>query len=129
MQTAAFGFAAVLCLALSFSCGSDNGPRVDTRIRVERFRFFPNQVDVRPGTRVRWVNVERRANDATFSVTSGTGPDDPEAGALFDRTLLGAPQGEPEGDDFIYKFDERGTFFYFSRLPEGGEFMGRVTVR
>jgi hypothetical protein len=43
--------------------------------------------------------------------------------------LRGYSSGQAEGESFIYKFEDRGSFPYFSRLPEGHEFHGLVDVQ
>lgn len=120
----------ILLLGLgSLSCGESTKPRFDHEIRVERLRFFPNDISIGPGSRVRFVNVERKGSDTIRTVTSGAGPMDPERGNLFDEVLEGFDAGNVDGDDFLYDFDERGTFTYYTRFPEGEEFTGTIRVQ
>jgi plastocyanin len=53
----------------------------EDEVVIELFRtsFFPRTVEVSVGDTVTWV-----LQDGTHQIASGTGPDDPEAGALFD---------------------------------------------
>lgn len=112
-----------------FACSETAQPRADHEIRVETARFFPSVEDVALGASVRWTNVLRDAPENVRTVTSGTGPDDPEAGALFDVSLKGFASGEATGESFLFSFSERGTYSYFSRLPDGAEFTGTIRVQ
>jgi len=124
-----FRFALALgVLVLGTSCGDDSTKvDADVEVRIERARFFPNEVSISPGAKVRWVNVLPRSAENERTVTSGT-KDDPDAGSLFDVTLKGYASGEPEGETFVFEFDEPAVYHYFSRLPTGEEFTGTVTV-
>ncbi len=96
---------------------------------METARFFPSASVIPIGGKVRWVNFLSRSDANRRTVTSGTGPEDPDAGMLFDVTLEGFGQGEPTGESYTRTFNERGTFNYFTRLPSGAEFTGTVTVQ
>lgn len=126
MTKLAMALLAVACLPLAAGCGNDS-PGADHEIRIETARFFPKDPDLRPGETVRWYNTLPKSAENVRTVTSGTGPDDPDAGKLFDVTLQGY-EGK-NFDDFTYKFTDRGTYPYFTRLPQGGEYGGTVTVR
>jgi plastocyanin len=108
------------------ACNEDK-KQADYTIDIQTLQFFPNQLSVRVGSTVRWVNINPR--DSVRTVTSGTGPEDSTAGALFDATLRGYLPGDPEGEDFVYQFQDRGTVFYFSRYPTRMPFSGRVEVQ
>lgn len=108
-------------------CGDEPQQQGDYTVQIQTFRFFQDPISVPVGSTVRWVNVNPL--DSVRTVTSGTGSQDSTAGALFDVMLHGYPPGEPEGDDFVYKFEERGSYPYFSRLPQGHEFHGLVEVQ
>jgi plastocyanin len=115
------------CLA---ACGEDSAlPDAEYEVEVRTADFFPATLVINSGERVRWVNVLRRAADSPRTVTSGGGPDDPQAGVLFDEELDGYGSGDRNGEAFVRKFDEPDTVFYFSRLPAGRGFTGRVIVR
>lgn len=116
-------------VVLSLACSSTTEPQVAATVRVETARFFPDQVEVSPGAQVRWYNFLAQGAGTDRTVTSGTGPGDENAGDLFDEVLGGYAQGQPEGDSFIYEFNEPGEYKYFSRLPGGAEFFGTVVVR
>jgi plastocyanin len=109
-------------------CGSDDFPKAKYTIRIQDGSFFPTPQPVPVGSTVRWVNILPRSADNVRTVTSGS-PGDSTAGALFDATLEGRGDGETEGDDFIYRFDERGTFPYFSRYPDPPSLVGTVVVQ
>lgn len=108
-------------------CGDEVQKQGDYTVQIQTFRFFQDPLFIPVGSTVRWVNVNPR--DSIRTVTSGTGPEDSTAGALFDEVLHGYSSGQPEGESFIYKFDDRGSFPYFSRLPSGHEFHGLVEVQ
>jgi plastocyanin len=108
-------------------CGDDAQKQGDYTVQIQTFRFFQDPIYIPVGSTVRWVNVNPR--DSLRTVTSGTGSQDSTAGALFDEVLHGYSSGQAEGESFIYKFEDRGSFPYFSRLPEGHEFHGLVEVQ
>jgi plastocyanin len=110
-----------------FACGDDEPPSADYTVVIQEFRFFENSIVVPAGSTVRWVNLNPR--DSVRTVTSGSGPADTAAGAVFDQTLRGYESGKVEGEDFIYQFDDRGSYAYFSKLPRGSEFTGLVVVQ
>jgi plastocyanin len=118
-----------IVLLLAAGCGSDTAPKADAEVRIQTARFFPDPVEIRPGDTVRWVNTLSRSTENRRTVTSGTGPNDPQAGAAFDDTLQGYPPGSAEGQSVIHEFDDPGTYPYFSRIPQGAEFSGTIVVR
>jgi plastocyanin len=122
----------VAALALfvgTVACSEDSTPDVAVEIDVRRDAFFPaTNVFVKPGSRVRWVNVVEPVEGAR-TVTSGTGPEDPAAGVLFDVILQPRESGEAVGDEFVYRFNDPGNYPYFSRLPQGEEYSGWVIVQ
>jgi len=126
MTKLAIALVAAIWMPFVAGCGDDS-PGADHEIRIETARFFPKDPDVRPGETVRWYNALPKSAENARTVTSGTGPDDPDAGKLFDVTLQGY-EGK-NFDDYTYKFTERGTYPYFTRLPADGEYGGTVTVR
>jgi plastocyanin len=122
-------FLACAASLVATACDDTDPERFDHEIRVQVDSFFPKNIVVGVGSRVRWVNVQRKDQGTARSVTSGTGPDDTDAGVLFDAVVDGFETGEIEGDEFIHRFTDIGTFSYFSRLPEGEEFGGTVVVQ
>jgi plastocyanin len=120
---------ALVVLAVVWGCGdSATRPPGEKQVIVRTDSFFEKDVEITAGKTVRWVNVLRRSEENVRTVTSGTGPDDPKAGDLFDATLQGFASGEAEGDDFVFRFTEPGVYHYFSRYPVGHEFSGTVTA-
>lgn len=116
--------------ALVAACGDDATlPDADHEVQVRTADFFPATLEVAAGERVRWVSILRQGEDSRRTVTSGIGPADPEAGVRFDEELEGYGSGDRTGEAFVFQFDEPDTVFYFSRLPAGREFTGRVIVR
>lgn len=112
------------------ACGDDATlPKADHEVEVRTADFFPATLEISTGESVRWVNVLRKGADSPRTVTSGVGPADPQAGSLFDEELDGYGSGDRTGEAFVRRFDEPDTVYYFSRLPAGHEFTGRVIVR
>lgn len=66
------------------------------------FTFDPAVVTLSPGDTVRWVYTS-----GDHTVTSGTGPFDPESGFLFDGPLTAA------SPLFEHVFDDPGEYPYF----------------
>ncbi len=120
---------ALLAGALSGCNGAATRPPGEKQVVIRTDSFFEKQIEVTAGQPVRWVNGLSRSADNVRSVTSGTGPDDPDAGKLFDVTLQGYAPGQPEGEDFVHRFAEPGVYPYFSRYPAGHEFGGTVYVQ
>jgi plastocyanin len=116
--------------ALVAACSDDPGlPAAEYEVQVRTDSFFPSVLEIDAGERVRWVSTLRKSADSPRTVTSGSGAADPQAGARFDEELDGYGSGDKTGDAFAFRFDEPETVFYFSRLPAGREFAGRVIVR
>lgn len=113
--------------AVVAGCGDEPKKQGDYTVQIQTFRFFQDPISIPVGSTVRWVNVNPL--DSVRTVTSGTGSQDSTAGALFDEVLHGYASGQPEGESFIYTFDERGSYPYFSRLPAGHEFHGLIEVQ
>ena len=122
-----FLVASVLVGWAMVGCGDEPQKQGDYTVQIQTFRFFQDPIAIPVGSTVRWVNVNPL--DSVRTVTSGTGPADSTAGDLFDVTLAGYAPGDPEGDSFIFKFEDRGSFPYFSRLPAGHEFHGLIEVQ
>jgi hypothetical protein len=113
------------------ACGDDTDELLpaDVIIRVTESNFNPsNPAGVHVGNRIEWQN--------TFSgprtVISGSGPDDPNKGELFEVTLPGYKPGEAIGGRFQIVVTEPDTIEYFnSILPGGfvGPFRGMIIVQ
>jgi hypothetical protein len=103
-------------------------PAASLIIKVNETNFNPaNPSNVHIGQRIEWQNWFSDPR----TVTSGTGPDDPHKGELFDATLLPYCSGEAIGGRFQMVFTEPDTIHYFnSILPPGfvGPFSGTIVV-
>jgi plastocyanin len=87
-------------------------------ISLQNSQFAPADVTIKVGQTVMWTSHE----NVPHTVTSGTGPDDPSAGASFDQQLLNS------GATFSQKFTSAGTFPYFCRFHFSMGMKGTVTV-
>ena len=125
--TIMLGAAGLVALLVLGSCG-DDAPGPDHEVRVETARFFPNQLDIRPGESVRWVNILPKSPDNIRTVTDGM-PDSTMAGSEFDVSLQGHESGEAVGESYTRTFGGRGDFPYFTRFPSSNQFTGIVRVR
>jgi len=83
--------------------------------------FSPNPVNVKVGDTVTWTNNDSQLH----TVTSGTGPSDPQMGKQFDSGLTGASVLGP-GKTFSHTFTTAGTFSYFCQLHPA--MVGKVIV-
>jgi hypothetical protein len=124
----------VLAFALAAgvtACGDDTDdlPVADHVIRVTESNFNPsNPAGVHVGERIEWQNTFSQAR----TVISGTGPDDPDRGDLFDVTLPGYKAGDAIGGRFQIVVTEPDTIHYFNTiLPDGfvGPFRGQIIVQ
>lgn len=118
------GFASLLVAVSSLAvagCPADEPDEqpVVTHVDLRNSAFTPREVTIRVGQSVRWTNED----PVIHTVTSG-GPDDPDAGALFDSGDL------IPFDSFDHTFDQVGEFFYFSKRDSGrpGMVGAKVTV-
>jgi plastocyanin len=109
-------------------CGEEDTtlPPADEEVKIQTDRFFPNEVTILPGRRVRWVNTLPKSADNVRTVTSGV-PGSPDS--LFDATLQGYDAGEPVGDSFLFVFEEVGEYPYYSTRPGLAPFTGTVIVQ
>jgi plastocyanin len=114
-------------LGLVSGCSEDDDtlPPADEEVKIQTERFFPSEVTILPGRRVRWVNTLPKSADNVRTVTSGA-PGSPDG--LFDATLQGYDPGEPVGDSFVFIFQEGGEYPYFSTRPGEAPFTGKVIV-
>jgi plastocyanin len=72
----------------------------DVQVRIEDFKFEPERLSVRPGTKVTWVNKDDEPHSATSS----------EKPKRFDSGALDSAQS------FSFTFTEPGSFAYFCKL-------------
>ncbi|HVR85328.1 MAG TPA: cupredoxin family copper-binding protein, partial [Planctomycetota bacterium] len=72
----------------------------DVQVRIEDFKFEPERLTVRPGTKVTWVNKDDEPHSATSS----------EKPKRFDSGALDSAQS------FSFTFMELGSFAYFCKL-------------
>jgi plastocyanin len=106
---------AVLVLA---SCGGPSAPAGTTVVTIKDLRFNPQEVRIKQGETVRWVNEDTTAHTSTsadFSADATTQP----PGAW------NSPPLNP-GDTFDHKFDQTGTFPYACSIH--GYIKGTVVV-
>lgn len=108
----------VLCAAIAFfavACGGleeeeEETPKASTStITIKGFKFSPNELTVKEGTKVTWENKD---NDQ-HAVTCDTGE--------FDQLLMG-------GESWSYTFTKKGTFTYKDRIHEQPGLVGKVIV-
>jgi plastocyanin len=83
--------------------------------------FSPNPINVKVGDTVTWTN----GDNMEHTVTSGTGPSDPNMGKQFDSGLSG-PFVLTEGKTFSHQFTKAGEFPYFCQIHP--TLMGKVVV-
>jgi len=72
----------------------------EARVTVEDFKFEPERLSIRPGTKVTWVNKDDEPHSATSS----------EKPKRFDSGVLDSAQS------FSFTFQEPGSFAYFCKL-------------
>lgn len=82
--------------------------------------FVPNEITVRPGDTVRWVNVDPLLLD--HSTCNGTGSADPAAETVWTSGALRT------GDFYEHTFELIGDFAYFSIPHEFAGMFGTVHV-
>jgi len=125
----AIGILFALLIVIVSACSEDEQvPLADHEVRIRQLDFLPDSLGIVAGQTVRWVNTMSQSAANTRTVTSGEGPDDSEAGSLFDATLGGYSSGHAYGDYFVFKFVDPGRYPYFTRLPTGEEYTGVVVV-
>ena len=79
--------------------------------------FVPNELTIMAGDEVEWD-----WSSGSHTVTSGTGPSDPNVGVLFDAPLDSA------NDSFSIHFDQTGDFPYFCRPHFSFDMTGIIHV-
>lgn len=95
------------------SCTTETAVTIDIRDR----EFIDGSPTIAAGESVKWLNLD----DEEHTVTSGTGEDDPDRGALFDSGIL------ENGDSYCVEFPE-GIFRYFDEERGADEMFGRITA-
>ena len=83
--------------------------------------FSPNPINVKVGDTVTWTNNDGQAH----TITSGTGPNDPNKGKDFNSSPGFNPLLVP-GKTFSHKFTKVGEFPYFCQLHPSS--VGKVVV-
>jgi plastocyanin len=111
--------AVVLALALPVAAAAEVVVVEMTTVDFEP-RFVPEEVTVRPGDTVRWVNTDPTALEHV--TCSGTGSFDPAAGDLWLSPTLAF------GQWYEHTFEDVGTFDYFSVPHEFAGMFGVVVV-
>jgi plastocyanin len=80
-------------------------------IEIREYRFIPEQVSIKPGTRVRWINKEKRQFHNVWFREAGEEPGE----YLF------------PGDSFERVFSEAGDYPYVCQ-PHESRMQGRIRV-
>ena len=94
---------------------SGGGRAGGAEVSMRNIQFEPNEVTIKAGQTVAWTNDEAVPHDV-----DGSGP-----GGDFSS---GPEGGMKEGDVFLFKFSEPGTYDYVCRVHAPG-MAGTVTVR
>lgn len=90
---------------LAVPAGAEDGV---VRVQMDKYRFEPPAVTVRPGTVVEWLNAEKRTSHSV--IVDGQ----PESDRLF------------PGESYRFRFDQPGRFTI--RCGPHPEMMGTVEV-
>ncbi len=109
----------VLAGAFGVACSSDDdgtGPRSGVvEIQVSGTRFSPSQVEITPGTTVRWV-----ASEGGHTIT----PDNPEQAGVWQEVNV-----TQAGTALEHKFEEAGQTYDYHCVPHLSQGMtGRIRV-
>lgn len=108
-------------------CGSDTVTKTDyinvgTKTvdvaMTDDLVFDPDPVVIGAGQAVHWTTTGTVAHTST----SGTGPEDPQSGQLWDSGLLGT------AESFTYQFESAGTYPYYCIPHFAQGMMGTVIV-
>ncbi|NNE08649.1 MAG: hypothetical protein HKN20_08815 [Gemmatimonadetes bacterium] len=110
---------AFLTTLLILTAGCLHSARADTlMVTVQSFNFAPNALTIQLGDTVHWKYV-----NGSHTVTSGTGPGDPNVGALFNSPISAGAQ------NFFYTFaDTAGVYNYHCTPHSFLGMTGSVTV-
>ena len=74
--------------------------------------FSPPVLEIEIGSSVKWINSDNQMH----SVTSGSGPNDPDLGKYFNSGLQGPTALIRNGTSFEHQFNLGGEFVYFCQL-------------
>ena len=84
-----------------------------------QLRFLQDQtnsrllyLEIEIGSSVKWINSDNQMH----SVTSGSGPNDPDLGKYFNSGLQGPTALIRNGTSFEHQFNLGGEFVYFCQL-------------
>ncbi len=108
----------VLALAIAAGCGGDEGTNPGDAVVVRltpQLTFVPQNVTIRTGQRVRWVN-----DDATFHTVTPRNAAQPGTMTRATRSTAGTV--------LEHTFNTAGTFDYFCEPHDAAGMVGRVTV-
>lgn len=97
----------LLCIALSLFAVTA-GAEETVRVVIDKYRFEPREVTVRPGMSVEWLNAEKRTSHSV--IVEGQ----PESDRLFPDEV------------YRHRFDRPGRFTY--RCGPHPEMVGTVIV-
>lgn len=84
--------------------------------------FSPFELKIPIGSSVTWINNDNQMH----SVTSGTGPNDPDLGKYFNSGLQGPTALIRNGTSYEHQFNLGGEFVYFCQLHPN--MTGTITV-
>ncbi len=111
--------AALLCVSSAVSAFAETIVIQMTSVNFTP-TFVPNDVSIRPGDTVKWVNADPYLLD--HSTCSGTGSADPLAGTVWNSGSVRT------GDFFEFTFPEIGDYAFFSVPHEFQGMFGMVHV-
>ncbi|MCC5860235.1 MAG: cupredoxin domain-containing protein [Ectothiorhodospiraceae bacterium] len=99
-------FGAALAAAVTAAAAGDV-----VTVEMRDYGFHPAELEIKAGTTVRWVNMERRANHDVY----------------FPELDLGSPRLFPE-ESWEHRFDEPGSHAYYCRPHEDRDMRGVILV-
>jgi plastocyanin len=103
--------AALSLVALLLFASTAGAQGKTTTVNIKDFAFHPSKITVAPGTKVKWVNKDKKAHTATSTQPHGA----------FDSGKL------KQGESYSFKFKHPGTYKYHCKIHP--EMKGTVTVR
>ncbi len=108
----------VICLAVFALFGGGITFSATHNVDLVGTSFISDEISIVVNDKVLWTHVSGPAH----TVTSGTGPTDPDAGILFDASLPAV------GSTYTHTFTTPGDYFYFCRPHFGFGMTGIVHV-